>query len=120
MAWRSSGIPIMGGYWFQPSTTASAALRRTSSGPGSSGKPCPRFTAPVSPARRDITSKTEVGTSAKIGFMRSFSHLRPHLLREGVDGVRGGGAAADRQARPHVEPPPRRHGGEQGRVPHER
>src|SRR3954447_3498881 len=64
-------MPIMGGYWFQPLTTASAALRRTSSGPGSSGNPWPRFTAPVSRASRDMTSNTEVSMLAKIGFMRA-------------------------------------------------
>src|SRR5215470_16930170 len=62
-------MPSIDGYWFHPSTTASAALRRTSSGPGSSGKPWPRLTASCSRASRDITSKTETGRSAKTGFM---------------------------------------------------
>src|SRR5262245_31096991 len=69
MAWRSSGMPSIDGYWFQPPTTASAALRRTSSGPASSGKPCPRLTAACSRASCDITSKTETGRSANTGFM---------------------------------------------------
>jgi hypothetical protein len=69
VAWRSSAKPIIGGYWFQPLMTASAALRRTSSGPGSSGKPWPRLTAPVSRASRDMTSKTLVWRDEKIGFM---------------------------------------------------
>src|SRR5215207_5699094 len=60
----------MGGYWFQPSITASAARCRTSSGPRSSGKPWPRLTAPVSRASRDMVSNTVVGRSAKMGFMR--------------------------------------------------
>ena len=57
----------MGGYWFQPETAASAAFRRTSSGPGSSGKPWPRLTAFVSRARRDMVSKIVVSRDAKIG-----------------------------------------------------
>src|SRR6185295_14839688 len=61
--------PIIGGYWFQPSMTASAAFRRTSSGPGSSGKPWPRLTASCSRARRDITSNTESPRLAKTGFI---------------------------------------------------
>ena len=69
IAARSSGRPSIGGYWFQPSSTASAALARTSRGPGSSGKPWPRLTASRSRARRDIASKTLVPSSAKIEFI---------------------------------------------------
>src|SRR3954471_17467913 len=49
--------------------TASAAFSRTSSGPGSSGKPWPRLTASCSRARRDMTSNTETGRSAKTLFI---------------------------------------------------
>src|SRR3954471_16805982 len=86
-------MPIMGGYWFQPLTTASAALRRTSSGPGSSGNPWPRFTAPVSRASRDMTSNTEVSMLAKIGFMRlgvpgrRRARNRPARLADGRGGL---------------------------------
>jgi hypothetical protein len=80
MAFLNSGMPIMGGYWFQPSIAASAALRRTSSGPGIVRKPCPRLTAPVSRASRDIVSKTVVGRSAKMGFMRALGRKEGRAL----------------------------------------
>src|SRR5947209_6342872 len=59
----------MGGYWFHPLTTASAAFANTSSGNGPSGKPWPRLTASCSRASRDITSKTETGRLAKTEFI---------------------------------------------------
>src|ERR1044071_8836675 len=68
-ALRSSGSPIIGGYWFQPLTTASAAFASTSSGNGPSGNPWPRLTASCSRASRDITSNTETGRLAKTEFM---------------------------------------------------
>src|ERR1700704_4508740 len=49
--------------------TASAAARRMSSGPGSSGKPWPRLMAWLSRASCDITSKMVTGRSAKTLFM---------------------------------------------------
>src|SRR5882724_5258325 len=49
--------------------TASAAARRMSSGPGSSGKPCPRLMALLSRASCDIASKIVTGRSAKTEFM---------------------------------------------------
>src|SRR6266567_2988148 len=49
--------------------TASAAARRISSGPGSSGKPWPRLMALLSRASCDIASKTVTGRSAKTLFM---------------------------------------------------
>jgi hypothetical protein len=42
-------------------TISSAAKRRMSSGPSTSGKPWPRLIAPFSFAIRDITSKIVVG-----------------------------------------------------------
>src|ERR1700704_884873 len=48
---------------------ASAAARRISSGPGSSGKPWPRLMALLSRASCDIASKTVTGRSAKTLFM---------------------------------------------------
>src|SRR5690606_5589703 len=47
-------------------STASAARRRIASGPGSSGKPWPRFTAPDALASADISSKMVVGRREKI------------------------------------------------------
>src|SRR5260370_39325204 len=49
--------------------TASAAARRISSGPGSSGKPWPRLMALLSRASCDIASKIVTGRSAKTLFM---------------------------------------------------
>src|SRR5882724_5219897 len=49
--------------------TASAAARRMSSGPGSSGKPWPRLMALLSRASCDIASKMVTGRSAKTLFM---------------------------------------------------
>src|SRR3954464_2469687 len=49
--------------------TASAATRRISSGPGSSGNPWPRLIALLSRASCDIASKTVTGRLAKILFM---------------------------------------------------
>src|ERR1700754_2718643 len=48
---------------------ASAAARRMSSGPGSSGKPWPRLMALLSRAACDIASKMVTGRSAKTLFM---------------------------------------------------
>ena len=50
-------------------STASAAARRMSSGPGSSGKPWPRLIALLSRASCDIASKIVTGRSAKTLFM---------------------------------------------------
>src|ERR1700728_390608 len=49
--------------------TASAAARRTSSGPGASGKPWPRLIALLSRASCDIASKIVTGRSAKTLFV---------------------------------------------------
>ncbi len=59
-AWRSSGMPPPGGYWFRPSRMAATAISRSSSGPSVSGKPCPRLTAPVSVASSDMVAKMVV------------------------------------------------------------
>src|ERR1700761_2398582 len=48
---------------------ASAAARRISSGPGSSGKPWPRLMALLSRASCDIASKMVTGRSAKTLFI---------------------------------------------------
>src|SRR5918992_3405446 len=69
MACRSSGIPIIDGYWLYPFTVASAAARRMSSGPESSGKPWPRLMALLSRAACDIASNTVTGRSAKTLFI---------------------------------------------------
>src|SRR5580692_3740268 len=61
---------------------ASAAARRMSSGPGSSGKPWPRLMALLSRAACDIASKMVTGRSAKTLFIarmeRSAAGLRRH------------------------------------------
>src|SRR5215213_8571873 len=60
MAWRSSAMPGPGGYWFWPLRMAATAASSTSWGPSVSGKPCPRFTAPVAAASADISAKMVV------------------------------------------------------------
>src|SRR3954466_3528930 len=64
--------------------TASAAARRMSSGPGSSGKPWPRLIALLSRASCDIASKIVTGRSAKTLF---------------VDVMESSAASAGRQSR---------------------
>ncbi|PQM49018.1 hypothetical protein C1Y40_00750 [Mycobacterium talmoniae] len=49
-----------GGYWLTPSAMASWAARSMAGGPSSSGKPCPRFTAPIRAASADISANTVV------------------------------------------------------------
>ena len=51
-AWRSSGTPVIGGYWLRPSISASAAACSTSAGPSVSGKPWPRLIAPCCTRQR--------------------------------------------------------------------
>ena len=63
----------MGGYWLLPFITRSAALARIASGPGSSGKPWPRLTAPRSRARPLISSKMVVGMWANTGWLMAFA-----------------------------------------------
>ena len=43
-----------GAYWLAPDSSAATAAAITSGGPSTSGKPCPRFTAPVLAASADI------------------------------------------------------------------
>src|ERR1700761_4488073 len=64
---------------------ASAAARRMSSGPGSSGKPWPRLIALLSRASCDIASKMVTGRSAKTLFIeimeRSAARFGRHARR---------------------------------------
>ena len=60
--------------------TASAAARRMSSGPGSSGKPWPRLMALLSRASCDIASKIVTGRSAKTLFMERHGSDQPPVL----------------------------------------
>src|SRR3954470_19134939 len=68
-------MPIMDGYWLYPLITASAAARRMSSGPGSSGKPWPRLIALLSRASCDMASKIVTGRSANTLFMDVMGRL---------------------------------------------
>src|SRR5712671_3506546 len=62
--------------------TASAAARRISSGPGSSGKPWPRLMALLSRASCDIASKMVTGRSAKTLFMEVMERSAAGLGRQ--------------------------------------
>src|ERR1039457_2591793 len=62
--------------------TASAAARRISSGPGSSGKPWPRLMALLSRASCDIASKIVTGRSAKTLFMEVMGRSAAGLGRQ--------------------------------------
>ena len=57
IAARSSGRPGPGGYWLTPDAIASCAAASIDGGPSVSGKPCPRFTAPVRAASAVISAK---------------------------------------------------------------
>src|SRR6266550_1292738 len=63
--------------------TASAAARRMSSGPGSSGKPWPRLMALLSRASCDIASKMVTGRSAKTLFMEVMAMGVPAKVSRG-------------------------------------
>src|SRR3954451_5301030 len=62
--------------------TASAAARRMSSGPGSSGKPWPRLMALLSRASCDIASKIVTGRSAKTLFVEVMERSAAGLGRQ--------------------------------------
>src|SRR5450756_3172805 len=62
--------------------TASAAARRISSGPGSSGKPWPRLMALLSRASCDIASKIVTGRSAKTLFIEVMERSAARLGRQ--------------------------------------
>src|SRR5665811_2147465 len=62
--------------------TASAAARRMSSGPGSSGKPWPRLMALLSRASCDIASKIVTGRSANTLFMEVMERSAAGLGRQ--------------------------------------
>src|SRR5665811_238599 len=62
--------------------TASAAARRMSSGPGSSGKPWPRLIALLSRASCDIASKMVTGRSANTLFMEVMERSAAGLRRQ--------------------------------------
>src|ERR1700694_2880296 len=62
--------------------TASAATRRMSSGPGSSGNPWPRWMALLARASCDIASKIVTGRSAKTLFMEVMERSAAGLGRQ--------------------------------------
>jgi hypothetical protein len=66
MASRSTGTPVMGGYWFRPLTIASVTAFTSRGSQSKSGKPWPRLTAPFSAARPDITVKMVVPTAGSL------------------------------------------------------
>src|SRR6185369_9020836 len=70
MAWRSSGSPAIGGYWLRPASMWRCMASNSTGSAWKSGKPCDRFTAPHSAARRDITVKMVVPISGKRESMR--------------------------------------------------
>ena len=57
IASRSGAMPRPGGYWLTPSAIAFSATLSIEGGPSSSGKPWPRFTAPMRAASADISAK---------------------------------------------------------------
>ena len=66
IAWRNSGMPGPGGYWFpRPARMASAAIWAILTGPSVSGKPWPRLIDPVATARADISAKMVVPRPAR-------------------------------------------------------
>jgi len=62
MAWRSAGTPGMGGYWLWPACMARVTASTSAGSQPKSGKPWPKFTAPVSAASADMTVKMVVPT----------------------------------------------------------
>ncbi len=53
-----------GAYWLAPPSSARTASAITDGGPSTSGKPCPRLTAPVRTASADISEKMVGGIEA--------------------------------------------------------
>src|SRR4051794_32047332 len=118
MASRSTGIPGPGGYWLRPPSMASLAAASIPAGPSVSGKPWPRFTAPVRTASAVISAKIvevngrNLGTSAGT---RTTPNLHGQWCRGATDGSRPG------QATGPAQDETRRHGvlrGGDGGVPH--
>ena len=54
-----------GAYWLAPDSSACTAAAITSGGPSTSGKPWPRFTAPVRRASADIVEKIVGGMPSR-------------------------------------------------------
>src|SRR6185369_14461265 len=71
---RSTGTPVIGGYWFSPFVIASVTACTRRGSQSKSGKPWPRLTAPFSAASADMTVKMVVPTAGSlvwIGGVRS-------------------------------------------------
>src|SRR3954463_7168503 len=107
IAARSAGMPGPGGYWFSPLRSAVTAAASISGGPSVSGKPWPRFTAPVRTASADISAKTVVPKPCR------------RSAREGARSVPGslggGGPPPPAHAPPDQAPAERRQPEEQER-----
>src|SRR5207245_7694251 len=58
-AWRKPRAPQVMAYWLTSARIAATAASLTSAGAGKSGKPCARFTASCSSARRVISRMTD-------------------------------------------------------------
>src|SRR6476661_3332465 len=71
MAWRRRGWPWLTAYWFAPASIAALAASRTQAGGSKSGKPCDRFTAWCSRARRLISLKMDVPKPVTRAAMRA-------------------------------------------------
>src|SRR5581483_4673579 len=97
MASRSAAMPSPGGYWLAPAVIAWRAASSIAGGPSSSGKPWPRFTAPIRAASADISAKTVVANGCNLRTVMDTScradaesHYRPsgnaipRLLARGV------------------------------------
>ena len=64
-------MPIPGAYWLAPDSRARSAAAITSGGPSTSGKPWPRFTAPVRTASADIVEKIVGGMPSSLLAVRT-------------------------------------------------
>src|SRR5690606_28884147 len=126
IAWRSGGIPGIGGYWSDPPLRMdSAAACFTKSGPSQSGNPCPRLIASWAWANAVISAKivTPKGWSRDETLISEESRgpRSTHPAQYPADGEPGSGR--DRLPDPgfqpahHAEPLPHRGVGDREDLP---